>query len=401
MTDIDWTLPIELTEKILLNLDGGSLARASFVCKKWNDCFRNLTNIYNVWELCCKKEIPSEHLINIIDKVCPCYFTLKLKNIDWFLVFKCWYVWYKTERWNVLTSTLLESYDAQIKCLKTSGDWIIYGTVNVGKVMAYNHVTYERISIYRGHGVVDIDLYNTINFSLPLGKNFPHDGLLCLLSNYSVIRYSLNDMEQSVYHENLSGLKSLLEWMFARMRNYEIKMESVGLSYTKSDCWSKQFSCKKKIRVNIMGGLVILPKDQNLSSSEEYVECAVEVANWYPLNYNILFGISYTIFHVLFVVVDDKIKAYFPPDQLFTIKIVFMHCNMLFLGNNRGNVFVYRVKNKEDLLQFNFSRYIKKFEVSNMPITAIDVQYETANYNHEIPYLIVSTPSSIHKITFN
>lgn len=402
MTKCDWPFPIELTEKILFNLDGRSLAKASSVCKTWKNAFLNLSSVYNIWETCCRREISSEILIDLIEKLFPSFPVSKRGTVNWFVVYKCWCVWRKIESWDMKSKTLVEAYDSQIRCLKVSGDWLIYGTVHEGTIVAYNSELQISIPLFRGHGVIDIDLFNTVQFSYDANKILPHDGVSVLFSDHSIVRYSLDEMEEvcRMRNNDFMNLKVLLEWILAVKSNFSLKMDSIGLSFDKNDGWMKCITKKQKVRVSLVGEVILLQKDHNFCNSEIFVEGVEEITHWSQLSYSVSFGIAYKMFHVLFVVIDDKMKAYLPPDQLFTVKCAFMHCNMLFLGNNRGSVFVYRLKAKEDLLKFNFAKYVCKYDISNSVITAIDVQYSLKDCNHEIPYLVVSTANSIHKIDF-
>ncbi|KAK9687006.1 hypothetical protein QE152_g36776 [Popillia japonica] len=125
-------LPSEAIERILSFCDGKTLYNARHVNDNWSELVDYLTLKTDIWKYCCYEEIPTDQLIEYLEKFNVSPSSNKYKDI-----YENWLAWQNITD-NIDFDTMLCPADVpRITCLAASGRFIAVGSED-GKVRLYN-----------------------------------------------------------------------------------------------------------------------------------------------------------------------------------------------------------------------------------------------------------------------
>uniref|UniRef100_T1J8P4 F-box domain-containing protein n=1 Tax=Strigamia maritima TaxID=126957 RepID=T1J8P4_STRMM len=117
--------PPEVIEKILLNLDGVTLAQSRRVCSLWNQLVTNLIQRKNVWRTCCLREIPSDVLIELLGNR-----SYPDECQQWPRIYRQWRQMKKVCSQNPEQNTFSVSEESPVTCIKITGSYVVTGHRN-------------------------------------------------------------------------------------------------------------------------------------------------------------------------------------------------------------------------------------------------------------------------------
>lgn len=137
-------LALEILEKILTFCDGRTLLNALDVDEMFKDRVRYLTLNTDIWQHCCKSEIPKNELEEYIQKYGNCD---KLTRERWLRLYENWIQWQNIDSNIKMYPSQCPIIAQRITCLSAAGRFIAVGSED-GRVRVFNS-KWDPLSFHR------------------------------------------------------------------------------------------------------------------------------------------------------------------------------------------------------------------------------------------------------------
>uniref|UniRef100_A0A1B6M3M7 F-box domain-containing protein n=3 Tax=Graphocephala atropunctata TaxID=36148 RepID=A0A1B6M3M7_9HEMI len=148
-------LPMEMVHSIFRFLDGKSLVMCKRVSKFWRDQIHCFEEKPTYWYDNCMKDIPNGALFDLLDNVFPHHWENQ-SGVDWQILYTTWCYWNALRR-NAISPSVEKFVRGLrgISALKVSGEWLFVSTCEGrGRLIAKNFIKHNVIEVYIGRDAI-------------------------------------------------------------------------------------------------------------------------------------------------------------------------------------------------------------------------------------------------------
>ncbi|CAG9771530.1 unnamed protein product [Ceutorhynchus assimilis] len=420
-------LPVEILEHILLRCDGWTLLNARNASEILQESVNRLGTRTRIWEWCCKEEIPSEQLVELLS------FYHKDGKEKWYHVYTNWRTWEHNPR--ILEPTLCTNLNSKSinSARKISSIAVSSGHIAVGSEDGRVALFTKHWQLLFDYRIVSVKLTN-ITFIGNNDYNGDKEIDICLVIAFhkgiSVLSY--NGITK--YHQDISDIKShsiygnyiCIEQVGGRMTIMEILKGNFNSRNNVKEHWFTRIYSPRcltaykmwngKCTFLINGNINVLHYDKADITPMQEMKYVMGVKFNAPLlldryttrilRDNVIINIyknadrSTTCndiiedyIEIIIMGADSQYsKKLFNVWDIFKSKIscIFLYGNSFLIGTDIGTVYFYQVNNWKN---FRLNEYASKQIVGRHPIIGIaakESEYERKFY--------VSSMFAVHEI---
>lgn len=404
-------LPRETIEHVLCFLDGKTLGSAEQVCVEWNRLCK-LQKAKGWWKSCCKKEIPTDALYDILNKKYPAYFVPGNEDrIDWKDVYKRWLQWSQLHNYSVLCiSTSLYQLERQLNMMKTSGCWVFLCSDHAVVAFHVNNSSYQ-IMYKTNCQIIDIDLKADVNSNTATSTSmkrvdnyeFQHKYLIVNMVESLSAEIDLRTKDETTrrYMQRSWAGKTVRVNSEFGSTNISVIDEMSSKVITKfstslfDDCDIFDFRNGVVLLKNCLGPYSVYAVNTDTQSMEILKESdSLEIK--YSWHCSVLVGFISVWHGDMWLLVNGKKTVFNTHSEIHAIVTsVFFYNNNFIIGTDTGCVFIYEVTGTNGLLSLDLRNYKVKQKCADEPITCIEV-IEKSDY----PQLLILTEKKLTTMKF-
>ncbi|KAI4463279.1 f-box-like domain superfamily [Holotrichia oblita] len=380
-------LPSEAIERILSFCDGKTLYNARHVNHNWSQLVDYLTVKTDIWKYCCYEEIPTDQLIEYLEKFNVSPSSNKYKDI-----YENWLAWQNVTD-NIDFDIMLCPADIpRITCLAASGRFIAVGSED-GKVRLYNDswdllYTTRHVAVK----VLEITFFDD-DRDLYMGDVWP----------VIIISYKCSTLYLMDYEDRFIDPLIVHDVKLYRNEVRCLKSKGGKLTYYCPDCSDfkgqlKNFQNLKPLVKELKNELDLVK--EKVVSTQNVIALDIETViqemadRERPKNITLQSNDKNRQLMELFILGSSReySKKLFHPWEVLEsyITCMYLYGNTFILGVDVGDVYIYNV---DSWKTFDIRKYQEKIRIGKHPIISIDVLEK----NSERKFFIASS-FNIHRV---
>ncbi|XP_046665292.1 uncharacterized protein LOC124357492 isoform X1 [Homalodisca vitripennis] len=422
-------LPWEVMQYIFCLLDGKSLIMCKRVSKSWKEHVHYLEKKVLYWYNHCNKEIPAGAQFDLLDHIYPCHWENQ-NCVNWKIIYKSWCFWENLK--SVLRYASVEKFVSGlngISAMKVSGEWLLMSTCHGGgKLIAKNLSNHIMLDVYvgtrpivgfdlvishrecvsnvRNLGVLE-DFFNTLKHNeiwldmkdcyVQIGKTYCH----MVDKVRQKIRHSYG-YEVKLINEGPNSVLYLNKTC-SRVKGPDVmELELCSQYGSIVDFWQNKITVRDDSQMSKIDTFTINMKRQELfenltmpiyKSPQDFGR----VYTWHGL-----FFTNYSYSRILFFQTERDMFRIIPSIKMGCITAVLYYSTYLFLGTDRGQLMIYRVKDLERESEWIVAEPDPAFNsLIEVGCKIVEIAVvEPSRHTENKPMIICASPEDVYLISF-
>uniref|UniRef100_A0A1B6F995 F-box domain-containing protein n=1 Tax=Cuerna arida TaxID=1464854 RepID=A0A1B6F995_9HEMI len=424
-------LPWEVVQYIFCLLDGKSLIMCKRVSKSWKEHVHYLEKNVLYWYNHCNKEIPAGAQFDLLDHIFPSHWENQ-NCVNWQIMYKSWCFWNSLKSLSPSVERFVTGLDG-ISAIKVSGEWLLMSTCHGrGKLVAKNLSKHTMLDVYVGTGAilgfhlaisdrvcvsnvknsgVLEDFFSTLNHNeiwlelkdsfVQIGKTYCHmvDKVRQKIRHsYGYEARLINEGHHSVLYLNKTS---------SRVKGPEVMELELCRQYGSIvDFWQNKITVRDSKRPQMDTFTINMRTQEVLEHSPMQIYKStrdfVRVYSWHGV-----FFITYSNRRSLIFKTDKGIFDITTSIKMGCISSVLYYSTYLFLGSDRGQLMIYRIKDPERETQWSLPEHGNEhdpafcclIQVGHIKIVEIAV-VEPSHHSENKPMILCASPEDVYLISF-